>query len=180
MFAGRLIPEKRAHLLPSVLKELRKTGDWHGVIFGEGSESARIQGVIQEQQVAPWIKTPGFADWADIEQSMNDAAVFIFPSAREGFGIVALEAMAHGLPVIVVEGEDNATTELICPGVNGEVVSSAHPQMIAQAAERLMAQKNIYQTTTQWYQENKARYNPQAAGENLVQLWREFSKKVPH
>ncbi len=53
---------------------------------------------------------------------MKASKVFIFPSTREGFGIVALEANAAGIPVITTNHVDNATKELIVNNKNGFVI----------------------------------------------------------
>ena len=50
---------------------------------------------------------------------MKSAKVFALPSEREGFGIVALEANACGLPVVTADHPDNATRHLITAGENG-------------------------------------------------------------
>ncbi len=60
----------------------------------------------------------------------------LLPSRREGYGMVVVEAAAHGTPSIVVAGEDNAATELIAEGVNGMVAPRADPEAIAEAIVR--------------------------------------------
>ena len=54
---------------------------------------------------------------------MKSSKVFVFPSSREGFGIVALEANASGIPVITTNHKDNATKDLIKNGRNGSIVN---------------------------------------------------------
>jgi len=44
---------------------------------------------------------------------MKAAKVFALPSAREGFGIAALEALACGIPVVTVDHPSNAARDLI-------------------------------------------------------------------
>ena len=50
---------------------------------------------------------------------MKSSKVFVLPSAREGFGIVALEANARGLPVVTVNHKRNAACDFITNDENG-------------------------------------------------------------
>jgi glycosyltransferase involved in cell wall biosynthesis len=50
---------------------------------------------------------------------MKASKVFVFPSNREGFGLIALEANAAGLPVLTLDHPNNAATDLIRHGKNG-------------------------------------------------------------
>jgi len=50
---------------------------------------------------------------------MKSSKVFVLPSTREGFGIVALEANACGLPVVTVNHGRNAACDFINNGENG-------------------------------------------------------------
>ncbi len=64
---------------------------------------------------------------------MRRALCLLHPSSREGYGLVVVEAAAHGTPAIVVAGPDNAAVELIEPGVNGLVAASADADVLADA-----------------------------------------------
>lgn len=61
------------------------------------------------------------AEAKDIYGYMKRAKVFVLPSVREGFGIVALEALACGTPVVTVNTAANASKDLIEDGVTGTV-----------------------------------------------------------
>ncbi len=52
-------------------------------------------------------------NYDDLIGYMKSSKVFVLPSTREGFGIVVIEANACGLPVVVVDHEMNAATDLV-------------------------------------------------------------------
>jgi glycosyltransferase involved in cell wall biosynthesis len=66
---------------------------------------------------------PPFPDHIDIYRYMKTAKVFVLPSKREGFGIVALEALACGTPVITTNLPSNAAKNLIIDNVYGSVIN---------------------------------------------------------
>jgi glycosyltransferase involved in cell wall biosynthesis len=71
---------------------------------------------------------------------IKSARVFAFPSTREGFGIVVLEANACGTPVVVVDHKDNGSRALIKKGINGELVK-LDPKEFSQAIQLLLTSK---------------------------------------
>lgn len=71
---------------------------------------------------------------------MRDADVFVFPTLVEGLGMVVLEAMACGLPVIVTP---NGPGEVVRDGVDGFVVPPGDPEAILQRLEQLYADPDM-------------------------------------
>ena len=67
---------------------------------------------------------------------MKAASVFVFPSAREGFGISVLEALACGLPVVTTSDPDNLAQYLAERSARG-VVCEPSAEAVAEAARRL-------------------------------------------
>ena len=68
--------------------------------------------------------------------AMQNADAFLFPSRSEGFGLVAAEALACGLPVIAMQG--TAVDEVVESGVTGLLCARDDVRGIA-AAARLLA-----------------------------------------
>jgi starch synthase len=85
-----------------------------------------------------WIPTLPHAEVLR-EMSRND--VFVFPSLFEGFGLVLLEAMSQGLPVITTE--NTAGPDLIAEGENGFIVPIRSAQAIAEKLDLLARDSSL-------------------------------------
>jgi glycosyltransferase involved in cell wall biosynthesis len=67
---------------------------------GKGWMYQQITAEIKKQELEDRVKLIGFADDSDLPSLYSEAALFVFPSLYEGFGLPLLEAMACGVPVI--------------------------------------------------------------------------------
>jgi len=77
---------------------------------------------------------------AQLPQVYGAADVFVFPTLLEGLGLVVLQAMACGLPVIVTpRGPD----EVVRDGVDGYVVPAVDSNSIIEALERLYSDAEL-------------------------------------
>ena len=63
----------------------------------------------------------------EVAAALARAACLATASEREGYGLVVVEAAARGTPSVVVEGPENAATELVTDGVNGAIAPTAEP-----------------------------------------------------
>lgn len=70
------------------------------VIAGGGTGLAAMRDMARASSVASSIDVPGYVPEAEMPALFERAHVFAMPSRQEGFGIVYVEAMRHGLPVI--------------------------------------------------------------------------------
>jgi glycosyltransferase involved in cell wall biosynthesis len=159
LFAGRLIPEKRAILgVAAVASAARQIEGLRGVFYGDGPEREKLREAIAAHGAESIVSAPGFADAGLVDADMRRALCMLLPSRREGYGMVVVEASAHATPSIVVAAEDNAATELVQDGVNGLVVTSADPEAIADAIVRVYeAGRALRESTARWYTENAER-----------------------
>ncbi|MBI4754709.1 MAG: glycosyltransferase family 4 protein [Betaproteobacteria bacterium] len=84
----------------------------------------------------------GFTAQADLPRLYNEARVFLFPTSWDPWGVVANEACASGLPVIVTP-HAGVVGEIVEDGVNGFVLE-ADPPRWTEAAMRLLADQALY------------------------------------
>lgn len=136
---ARLVPRKGIDLLFEAAEQLRDRERVRIVVVGDGSERAHLE------QLAEHLKHPvTFVTDADddILGAWYDAAdVFCLPTRDdgvdvEGFGIVYLEAGAHGLPVVASTA--GGASEAVQDGVTGLLVPQNDPEALAGALRRLL------------------------------------------
>ena len=123
IFAGRLIKEKNVDVLIKAIEMVRqKIPDIKCIIIGDGPEKRNLERLVRDLEMEDNVKFTGFLDSHDeVISYMKSSKIFVLPSTREGFGIVALEANACGLPVVTVNHIRNAASDLIKNDENGYV-----------------------------------------------------------
>jgi phosphatidylinositol alpha-1,6-mannosyltransferase len=91
------------------------------------AEKIRIQNLIAEHKVEQQVILTGFIDESELTAHFLLADLFVLPSKKEGFGIVFIEALACGLPVICgnVDGSVDAIS-------NGELGTAINPDNLAE------------------------------------------------
>ncbi|MEA2000234.1 MAG: glycosyltransferase family 4 protein [Euryarchaeota archaeon] len=121
IFAGRLIKEKNVDVLIAAVKLIKKdVPAVKSIIIGDGPEKRKLEQLVCDLGLENNIEFTGFLnDHDDVISYMKSSKVLLLPSTREGFGIVALEANACGLPAITVDHKMNATCDFINNDRNG-------------------------------------------------------------
>ena len=156
LFAGRHIPEKRAHLLPAAVAAARSSlPGLRGLVLGDGPERGRVLAEIERLGLDGMVEAPGFVGAEEVEAALARATCMLLPSSREGYGMVVIEAAAAGTPSVVVAGPDNAAVELIDEGENGFVAASPEPADIAGAVLRVHEGGDALRArTAAWFERN--------------------------
>jgi glycosyltransferase involved in cell wall biosynthesis len=113
---GRLIARKGFDTLIEALPEAGLTG-MSVVIAGDGPERPRLEQLCRDRPPPCPVHFVGTVDGPDKRWLLQNCLVMAAPSVEESFGIVALEAMSFGKPVIGTSGTGFA--EIIQPGRQG-------------------------------------------------------------
>jgi glycosyltransferase involved in cell wall biosynthesis len=93
--------KKRLDRLIDALKlVLNDYPDWKLIIGGSGRLTASLKTKVNQMGLANSITFCGFLSKAEVREKMNSAGIFVLPSDVETFGVVLIEAMAMGLPVV--------------------------------------------------------------------------------
>jgi glycosyltransferase involved in cell wall biosynthesis len=175
VFAGRLIPEKRAPLgVAAVALATARIPGLRGIFYGDGPERAELDEAIARAGMEGIVSAPGFVDAAEIDAAQRRALCVLLPSRREGYGLVVVEAAARGTPSVVVDGEDNAAVELVEDGVNGVIAHDDTPAAIAYAIVRVHEQgAPLRERTARWFAENATRLSLQSSLHTVLEVYAE-------
>ncbi|WP_418062748.1 glycosyltransferase family 4 protein [Pimelobacter simplex] len=137
VYVGRHIPDKQVTALPAALAHARtRLPGLTATIYGDGPARPAVLREIERCGLSAVVSAPGFVAREVLDDAVRDAAVLVNPSAREGYGLVVVEANAVGTPVVLVDGPDNAAVELVDDGVNGVVAASTDPVALGEAIVR--------------------------------------------
>ncbi|AFM43286.1 glycosyltransferase [Desulfosporosinus acidiphilus SJ4] len=133
---GFLRPDKGHDVVLQALPALiREFPELEYRIVGDGSERQRLETLTTDLGLRDHVVFLGSLPHTEAMREMADCDVFILPSWKEAFGVVYLEAMAHGKPIIGTQGEGIAeileTTEV------GKAVPPKDVQAVAAAVGEL-------------------------------------------
>jgi glycosyltransferase involved in cell wall biosynthesis len=144
IFSGRIEPAKNPlFALEVAIEAAKRMNRKTSVLFvGSGSQEQRVK---EEAALHPELvraEFSGFAAQEALPALYQSASVFLFPTAADVWGIVANEACAAGLPVIV-SPHSGAAGEIILDGENG-FVCELDVRSWADRAARLLTQPDLY------------------------------------
>ena len=142
IFVGRLLSHKNVDILiQSIVLLKTKYPGITCIIVGKGPQRNNLIDLVQENDLLENVEfIESIEDHHQLYALMKSSCVFAFPSTREGFGIVALEANGCGLPVITTNHHQNAARYLIKEGLNGKIISLSEENLV-NAIDEYMAMK---------------------------------------
>lgn len=124
LYTGRLVKDKNVVKLIDAISVIVARGkNVKCIIIGHGPEENNIRAKIQHLGLQEYIRLlEPLPKSDDVYSYMKASKVFVLPSVREGFGMVAIEALGCNTPVITIDAVSNAAKDLIIAGKNGAVV----------------------------------------------------------
>jgi glycosyltransferase involved in cell wall biosynthesis len=109
------------------------------LILGDGPERDRLEQLGSELGLGGSLLLPGRA--GDVTAWLKRAELLVHPARWEGFGLVLLEAMLAGLPVVACRV--SAIPEVVADGESGLLVPPDDPEALAAALERVLADTSL-------------------------------------
>lgn len=138
---GRLVEAKGFDiLLEAWALVVREAPDWRLEILGEGPARTALEALAVQYGISQTMSLPG--ERSDVASAYRQAGVFCLSSRYEGFGLVLLEAMAFGLPVVASACEAGPKA-LLVEGGNAVTVPPENGPALAQALLRVIGDPDL-------------------------------------
>lgn len=134
LFVGRLIRKKGVDVLLEALRMIVLRAPCTLVIAGDGPERESLERQVAQLGLAGHVRFVGFKQPKELPRWYCAADVFVLPSRTEPWGVVVLEALASGLPVVVTELVGCHPDVVTGPEV-GMVVPAENAPALAKALE---------------------------------------------
>jgi glycosyltransferase involved in cell wall biosynthesis len=132
---GSLTDKKGQELAINCIAELNSRGiDIHLNILGDGPNKSLLQNQIVELSLQKFVTIHGNVDYPEV--FLQNSLIYLHTAIYEPFGLVLIEAMACGLPVICTDGKGNR--DLIREGENGFMIWERNPKLLADKIELLL------------------------------------------
>jgi phosphatidyl-myo-inositol dimannoside synthase len=142
---ARMYPRKHLHELVEAAVLLRERIPTVAVrIVGKGPEYERVQGLVHRLGLAGTVELLGEVSASRLAVEYVSAHCFCLPSVQEGFGIVFVEAMAAGLPVVGCRAA--AVPEVVLQGRTGLLVTPGRVDELAEAIAQLLDDPEMRRT----------------------------------
>ena len=129
LFVGRLSAYKRAEVAVQAFANTRR----RLIVVGEGRERESLEKLARDN-----VAFTGRVDDATKRELMATARGLIFP-AEDDFGIVCVEALAFGMPVVALS--KGGAREIVRDGVDGVLVDEPEPELFAAAVEKVESRR---------------------------------------
>ncbi|MBV1901045.1 MAG: glycosyltransferase family 4 protein [Kordiimonadaceae bacterium] len=138
VYVGRLSEEKGPDVLVRGIAFLEGEASVRQIIFvGDGPKRAEVESLARSLNVADKVTFVGGVSASEARQWIANAAVVVMPSRSEGVGMVSLEAMSIGTPVIATDV--GGMSYSLNQGRAGCLVPPENPQALAQALSNVFS-----------------------------------------
>ena len=175
IFVGRMGKEKNVTFLLKSIKEVsKKEKDVILLMVGDGPFLANLQKMAEKMKLEdnilftkniPHLKIPAYYQAADI---------FVFSSLTETQGIVILEAIACGLPVVALE--DSAFKGIAVNNKNSFLIKKALPTLFAKKVIELINNPSLCQQFSKASQKIVDNFSEEKQAERLITIYKELIK----
>lgn len=173
---GRFVKKKGFDVLLKAFKELLVTTDEdiRLILGGDGPEKNNLEQITEDLGIEERVSFPGWID--DIESFLKQGELFVLPSLDEPFGIVVLEAMAMGLPIITTETKGPLE---ILSAETAVFAATNNVASLADAMEKALNSESQRQSlASKALQRFKERYSRQAIIPQFETLYASLSDKL--
>jgi len=136
--------------------------DWELNVYGRST----YENLSEEAERMNLSSVHFFPPDPDIQEKYKESSVFVLPSRSEGFGMVLIEAMSCGLPVVSFDCP-HGPGDIITDGQDGYLIENGHIEAFADKLSQLMQNPDLRQKMGNEARETSKKYLP----EKIASQW---------
>ena len=172
LFVGRVASEKSIDKIIKALAIIKKrnSGKEKLLIVGNGPAMDELKQLTRTLKVEEDVIFAGTVSYEEIQHYYKMAYVFTIASTTETFGIVTIEALASGVPVVAVKAP--GATDILTDGMDGLLVDD-DVEKIANALEKIIKEPELREKLSQGALKTSEKYSIDTISERMLNLYRE-------
>ncbi|MEM9804255.1 MAG: glycosyltransferase family 4 protein [Cyanobacteria bacterium P01_D01_bin.56] len=138
VFAGKLIPRKGLQVLLTACTHLKAQGyeNYTLLVVGDGEQRSELEAFAQTHDIADCVRWVGKVNYEHVGSYFYQSDVFVFPTYEDVWGLVAVEAMMFGKPILCSQGAGAA--EMVAEDRNGYVFDPYDAEKLAKLMSRFI------------------------------------------
>ncbi|MBN2042147.1 MAG: glycosyltransferase family 4 protein [Spirochaetes bacterium] len=166
---GRLVARKAMDVVINALSKVNSE-KIKFLIMGDGPEKENLKQLAEKLNLDKKVIFLGFVDEAVKFKYYNTADIFALTSLHEGFGIVYMEAMFCGLPIVC--SNNGGQTDFLKNGKNAVVIDVGDTAACAKGIQELMENKTLYSAMSRNNKKDVENFYAKQVAERYIQIFR--------
>ena len=165
---GSLVEKKNQKFLINVVENIIAKG--HKVslqLLGDGKNRNLLEDIVKDKKLSEYVFLRGNVD--DVEKYLWNSDIYVHSALYEPLGLVLMEAMAAGLPVVTTDGKGNR--DLIKQGENGYMLDNFDAETFANKIIEVWSDKNKYQKMSAFAQHFAKDYDIKNYVDKLLKIY---------
>ncbi len=173
---GRLAPEKNLDYLARAMADcLARDEAAHFLVVGEGPSTKTMKKMFQSQKVPEKVIFAGKQSGPALRDAYHAMDTFVFSSFSETQGMVLMEAMAAGLPVIALDA--SGAREVVMERDNGRLLSGNTPApQFSRAAREMISSADFRENCARQALATAARFSRESCARQVAELYHQARK----
>jgi len=170
---GRLDENKNQIFLVKVVRLLKSEGIQVQLdILGEGPFRKHIEGTISDWDLKEQVNLLGSVN--QIEEQLHKADIYIHAARSEAFGLAIVEAMAAGLPFVMLDAKGNR--DIAENGKNGFFITEENVNAFANAIKNFISAPKRYSEMSDYAKTDAAKFDIVPYADRLLQFYNSCAK----
>lgn len=170
LFVGSVDSRKGLHLLleACAILEKQQCHDYTLLVVGDGPQREELESFCQNRDLAERVKWLGRLDYGQLGVFFRGADVFVLPTLEDTWGVVVLEAMVLGKPILCSKWAGAA--EMVVEGENGYIFDPYNPEAVAETMSCFIKHPDLITSMGHKSQQLMAQHTSGAAGQFLAKV----------